>query len=206
MTTEISCELERQLTGHLAHGAYLTTTGRQMVMEVRDVETDLVWMSTEPVTREYFEELQLEAGLAKVGAASASMDCAGFQYSPGREGEPVLQRVIDGRAYINVARPLQPIFPEQPGGPVQIQVDKSHVLGFRAGRSVAVLKLPEGHFVEVVGDESQDGSLVLPPAGELISIELTEPWVVELPSPTRTFFWFEQGMRSFQGPVKLPQG
>ena len=101
MTAKINSELEHKLKAHLAPGAYLTTTGRKMVMEVMEVETGQVWMSTEAVTLEYFENLQLEAGLTKVGAASASMDCAGFQHSPGREDEPVLQRIIDGRIYIN---------------------------------------------------------------------------------------------------------
>jgi len=206
MTAKNACQLERQLKGRLTHGAYLTTTDRKMVMEVRDVDTDLVWMSTEPVTREYFDNLQLDQGLAKVGAASASMDCAGFQYSPGREGEPVLQRVIDGRTYINVAKPMKPILPEQPGGPAEVSVMKAHVIGFRAGRSVTVMALPEGHFIEVVGDDSQDDSLVLPPGAELMRMELSEPWVVSLPNPTRAFFWFEQGIRSFQGPVELPGG
>lgn len=204
MTAKMSYEFERQLNEHLAPGGYLTTTGRQMVMEVREVATDLVWMSTEPVSREYFENLQLGEGLVKVGAAMASMDCAGFQHSPDREGEPVLQRIINGQTYINVARPMQPVFSKEPDGPVQVQVEKSHVIGFRAGRSVAILTLPAGHFVEVVGDERQDDSLVLPAMGELTSIELTEPWIVELPMPTHTFFWFGHGIRSFQGPVTLP--
>ena len=57
MTAKNSSELERQLSNHLAPGAYLTTTGRSLVMEVSEKDTGLVWMSTESVTREYFDNL-----------------------------------------------------------------------------------------------------------------------------------------------------
>jgi hypothetical protein len=204
MTANANSDIERQLAEELNDGAYQVRSGRDLVMEVTDLETGLVWMTTEPVTREYFKELELEEGLVKVGAAAAAMDSAGFQCSPGREGEPVAQRIIGGLTYVNVARPMETVMPEQPGGPLQIQVEKFHVIGFSAGRLVTVLKMPEGDFVEVVGDAVRDDSLVLPPGGELSTIELTEPWVVALPTPTRTFFWFEGGLRSFQGPVKLP--
>jgi hypothetical protein len=33
---------------------------------------------------------------------------------------------------------------------------------------------------------------------------LQQHWVVPLPVPTRTLWWFKGGMRSFQGPVTLP--
>ncbi len=208
MTAEAISEVEHQLAGKLAEGAYLLTVGRKLAMEVRDLTTDLVWATTEPVTQEYFDNLQLEEGLVKVWTALPSVDRAAFQCSPGRgkgrEAEPVLQRIIDGRTYINVARPIKQLASEQPGGPIEIQVEKTHLIGFKAGRSVAVLKLPEGNFVELVGDASRDESLVLPPGGELTSIELTKPWVLTLPNPTRTFFWFKDVLRSFQGPVQLP--
>jgi hypothetical protein len=68
------------------------------------------------------------------------------------------------------------------------------------------LRLPDGDFVEVVGDARGDASRVLPVGGTLEQIELTEPWVVALPTPTRTFFWMGKSMRSFQGPVTIPQG
>ena len=199
-----SSTVEQKLADQLVDGGHLVTSGRELVMEVMDLQAGLVWMSTDPVTQAYFDELELEEGLVKVGIASASMDCAGFQHSPGRGDEPVLQRVIDGRTYINVARPMEQAAHDQPGGPTEIQVDKTHVIGFEAGRSVAILKLPEGNFVEVVGDQSVDEALVLPKNGELTSVALDQPWIVALPSPTRTFFWFEKGMRSFQGPVDLP--
>ena len=197
--------LDDMMRESLQDGGYAVPGGRGLFMEVMDTATGLVWMSAAPVQMAEFEALELEASMVKVGIAPAAMDRAAFQYSPGAPGEPVLERIIDGRLYINVAAPVEQAPPALPGGPVEISVNKAHVIGFEAGRSVAVLSLPEGDFVEVVADDSADESLVLPEGGVLKRIELSQPWVVSLPTPTRTFFWFDKGMRSFQGPVTLPE-
>jgi len=196
--------LDALLRDTLQDGGYAVAGSRDLYMEVMDTATGLVWMTAAPVQMADFEALELEASLVKVGIASAPMDRAAFQYSPGAPDAPVRERVIDGRLYINVAAPLAQTPPALPGGPVEISVDKAHVVGFEAGRSVAVLSLPEGDFVELVGDSSADESLVLPAGGVLRRVELSRPWVVALPTPTRTFFWFGESMRSFQGPVSLP--
>jgi hypothetical protein len=69
---------------------------------------------------------------------------------------------------------LKRVLPASPGGPLEISVNKAHVIGFEA---VATLR----------------------------RIELSQPWVVTLPTPTRTFFWLGESMQSFQGPVTLPE-
>jgi len=170
-----------------------------------DTTTGLVWMTAAPVQQADFESLELDETLLKVGCARSSMDRAAFQYSPAAPGEPVQERVINGRLYINVAAPLKNTPSSIPNGPVEISVDKAHVIGFEAGRSVAVLTLPEGNFVEVVGENATDASLILPEGGTLNRLTLTRPWLVPLPTPTRTFFWFGKSLRSFQGPVTLPE-
>jgi hypothetical protein len=196
----------RELIGdNLKEGGYIVAGGRAYFMEVIDKKTGLVWMSAAPVTMDDFEALEIQAPLAKVGCALASMDCAAFQYSPAASDVPVLERVIQGRLYINVAMPMAQVPPVLPDGPIEISVNKSHIVGFEAGRSIAVLSLPEGDFIEVVGDGSVDDSLVLPEGSVLKRIELSGPLVVSLPTPTRAFFWLNQGMRSFQGPVTLPE-
>lgn len=196
--------LDRLVSESLDDGGFTVAGGRDLYMEVADSTTGLVWMSAAPVDISDFEALQLEAPLVKVGVGQASMDCSGFHYSPIAPGEPVRERIINGRKFINVAVPKGQMPPSVPGGPVEILVDKAHVIGFAAGRSVAVLHLPDGDYVEVVGDSSADEEFVLPAGGSLIRIDLSDQWVVTLPSPTRTFFWFEKSFRSFQGPVTLP--
>ena len=130
------------------------------------------------------------------------MDAALFQYSPNAEGEPVRERTIGGHRFINVAIPGDRS--SLPGGLTQIMVNKAHVVGFEAGRTLTILSLPEGDFVEVVGSAENDDQLPLPQGGSLKSIELQEPWIVPLPTPTTTLWDFSWGLRSFQGPVTLP--
>ncbi|MEP1470409.1 MAG: hypothetical protein ABJK20_18110 [Halieaceae bacterium] len=125
-----------------------------------------------------------------------------FRYSPDGEGEPVRERDIGGRRFINVAIPGEPTV--HSGGMMQIMVNKSHVVGYEVGRTLTIMSLPEGDFVEVVGNADHDEELPLPEGACLRTIKLQAPWVVPLPSPTTTFFHFGFGMRSFQGPVTLP--
>lgn len=197
--------LDELMSACLTEGAYCVAGGRDLYMEVMDTSNGLVWMSAAPVTAQDFNALEIGAPLVKLGIAPAAMDGAAFQYSPQAPGQPVRQRLIDGRLYINVAAPLARIAPETAGGPLEISVDKAHVVGFDAGRSVAVMSLPEGDYVELVGDDTGDHRLVLPQGAMLRRIELTRPWVLTLPTPTRAFFWFGESMRSFQGPVTLPE-
>ncbi len=197
--------LDTMLRESIQDGGFAVSGGRDLYMEVMDTATGLVWMTAAPVEMADYAALELEEPLVKVGIARAPMDRAAFQSSPGAPGEPVRERVIDGRLYINVAAPLEQKPPSVPGGPAEISVDKAHVIGFESGRSVVVLHLPEGDFVEVVGGDAADDSLVLPEGGVLRRVDLTRPWVIPLPTPTRTFFWFGDSLRSFQGPVTLPE-
>ena len=83
-------------------------------------------------------------------------------------------------------------------------VNKAHVLGYETGRTLAILRLPEGYFVEVVGNSDNDSEITLPEGGSLNQLVLKEPWVVPLPNPTTTIWSFGAQLRSFQGPVILP--
>jgi hypothetical protein len=117
----------------IQEGGVAVSGGRDLYMEVKDTSTDRVWMSAAPVRAEDFETLELDETLTKVGCARASMDRAAFQYSPGAPGESVLERVIQGRLYINVAVPMEYSAPTRPGGPMEILVNKAHLVGFEAG-------------------------------------------------------------------------
>lgn len=199
--------LDAMMRNAVCEGGFSVSGGRGLFMEVMEKTTRRVWMSAAPVSLLEFERLALDESLVKVGVAMASMDQAAFHWSPGAPDEPVLERVINGRLYINVATPAPPnewLAPAEEGGPVEITVDKAHIIGFEAGRSVVVLSLAEGDFVEVVGEPKGDETLVLPAGGAIRQVLLEQPWLIELPSPTRAFFWLGDSMRSFQGPVTLP--
>ena len=130
--------------------------GRGLYMEVREKASGTVWMSLDPVTKEDFASLELSEEYEPLGFARASMDRALFVHSPDDEMQPVRLRDIGGRTYINVALPGEPQFPTQPQGAVELMVNKAHVLGFEAGRSVSVLRTSAGDFVECIGRADAD--------------------------------------------------
>ena len=196
--------LQDLMKAELPEGGVAIPPGCNSHMEVIEVATGRVWMSVEPATQEDYEALLevLDESLAPVGLGAAVMDAALFQYSPNAEGEPVRERTIGGHRFINVAIPGDRS--SLPGGMMQMMVNKAHVVGFEAGRTLTILSLPEGDFVEVVGSAENDDQLPLPEGASIKTIELHEPWIVPLPTPTTTLWDFSSGLRSFQGPVTLP--
>ena len=196
--------LEELMQEALGEGGVLVSGLRGKHMEVLESANRTVWMTRSPVEQSDFEALEVDASYAKSGFGQASMDRAGFRHSPDRPEEPVREREIGGHRFINVASPFEMKPPSQAAGPMTALVNKAHVLGFAAGRRLAILTTPEGDFVEVVGDASDDAGRILPDGGELNEIVLKDPWVVSLPTPTRAFFWWHGSIRSFQGPVTLP--
>lgn len=196
--------LQSLMQKQLQQGGIAVPYGRHSFMEVVEVATGRVWMSVEPATQQDYDLLlkKLDEAFRGVGVGDASMDATLFRHSPNAEGEPVYQRNIAGRQFMYVAIPGEPFVHSD--GMIQIEVNKSHVVGYEAGRILTIMSMPEGDFVEVVGNAEHDEDLPLPDKGRLRTVELQAPWIVTLPSPTVTFFHFDSGMRSFQGPVTLP--
>lgn len=198
--------LKSEMITVLGPSGVLVSGVRGSYMEITEAADGMVWMSREPVELADFKVLNPGEAYRKMGIGRAAMDRAGFIHSPNRENEAeaVREREVGGHAFINVAIPTELKPPSAQGGPVIGYVNKAHVLGFAAGRKIAILTTPEGDFVEVVGEGDADANLVLPEGGRLSEIELAEDWIVTLPTPTRVFFWFGESMRSFQGPVTKP--
>ena len=197
--------LQELMDEQLPRGGVAVPYGRNVHIEVLEIATGRVWMSVEPATPVDYEVLieTLDDSLRGLGIGTATMDAALFRHSPDGEDEPVREREIGGRRFINVAKPGEPEV--YPGGMMKILVNKAHVVGFEAARKLAIMSSAEGDFVEVVGDADHDEELPLPEGASLKTIALTAPWVVSLPTPTVTFFHFGSGLRSFQGPVTLPR-
>jgi hypothetical protein len=186
--------------------AFHVRGGRDTFVEVNDRSDATVWMSTAPMTRREFKALDVSAPYTKAGIGEASMDAAAFRCSPdGAGGVPVKLREIGDIEFLCVARAQQVEPPASPGGPLKVSVDKHHTLAFRGHRDVRVLEVAGEHFVEVVGDDARDSELLLPAGGRLLTIHTAQPWIVDLPAPTTAWFWMTPGMRSFQGPVQLPE-
>ena len=196
--------LQSLMQEQLPEGGIAIPDGRALHMEVIEKSTGRVWMSLEPASQQDYDILveELDESLHGMGIGAAAMDAALFLYSPGGEGEPVRQRQIAGSRFINVATPVERR--SLPCGMTKIMVHKAHVLGFEAGRTLTILRLPEGDFVEVVGNADSDAEITLPDGGSLEQLALKAPWIVALPDPTTTLWSFEPQLRSFQGPVALP--
>ncbi len=196
--------LKNLMQEYLPVGGICVPGARESHMEILEVATGQVWMSLEVVTQEDFAGLELGAEYIPVGIGSANMDAALFQYSPNAQEEPVRQRSISGYDFINVAQPGEMMPPVIKGGYQEISVNKAHVLGYEAGSRVSVLHTAQGDYVGVVGISERDAQLNLLEGERIEQYTLQQHWVVPLPVPTRTLWWFKGGMRSFQGPVTLP--
>jgi hypothetical protein len=176
--------------------------GASHYMEVTDTSNMSVWMCVTPVTQADYDSFVVHTPLRKTGIGKAPMDCAAFASSPGLSY--VAERTIDGRRFIHVATPASITPPSVEGGPMDVLVNKCHVIGFDAGRAVSILSNADGDFVELVGTAHGDEDRILPTGSRISQIALKEPWIVHLPSPTKTWFWMGKNIRSFQGPVTLP--
>ncbi|MBT8149350.1 MAG: hypothetical protein HKO71_01010 [Pseudomonadales bacterium] len=197
--------LQALMQEHLPDGGVAIPGARDLHIEVIEVANGRVWMSVEPATQQDYDALlaELDESLQGIGIGAAAMDAALFRFSPDGEGEAVRERTLGGQRYINVAIPGQPS--KLPGGMLEIMVNKAHVLGYEAGRTVTILSTPEGDFVEVVGTAGNDSQITLADGSSLKQLVLEQPWIVPLPTPTKTLWNFDFGMRSFQGPVTLPE-
>ena len=200
-----SAAITEKLNSTLAGNGLAVRGERDNYIEVMEAATAQVWMSLQPATRADLEALALPEGFIVSGSGMAAMDVAGFAASPGQTLGDVNTMVISGLDFLNVARPgdIQPA--AGPDEALTAAVDKTHIIGFEVERKVVLMDTPEGSFVEVVGVPDHDGELVLPEGATLREIKLATPWVLQLPTPTKAYFWMRsQGMRSFQGPVDVP--
>jgi hypothetical protein len=170
--------------------------------EVLDPSTRNVWQTLEPITRDDYQALPLESGWLHVGIGRAAMDEHWFTRSPGKgEDGPMELLEIGGCHFGLCARPAStPSQPAGPDGPRMLLVDKHHVVCFLGGRQVNVLLDPDGNrFVHVIEGGEGKASLALPGGWKLECVELTEDWVLQLPTPATVFF-FANG-DSYQGPL-----
>jgi hypothetical protein len=187
--------------------ANATVAPRDTHAELFDPGTHDVWLSREPVTREWYDALVPPEPLVKSGFGRGEMDRAWFLCSPGAVEHGALRtRTIGERLFQLVARPdlAGAVAVGTDGFPRRLAVDKCHVLVFAAGRSIPILTSAEGrHFLPLVAAR-RGGALDLPAGWRLHEIDLANDWQVELPAPTETW-WFANGA-SFQGPVTAPPG
>lgn len=178
--------------------------GRGLFMEVVNTQTQQVWGTKSAIQIEDWERLNPESPFVKASTGLVSPDATAFRHSPGAPGAPLEERTISGHEFLQIAIAGKPKPPSQPNAAMEIMITKAHTVGFQRGRSVTIMAIGDEYFVELIGTAENDQNLVLPRDGSLSQMQLDQPWVVELPSPTRCFIWnWGTNPRSFQGPVKL---
>jgi hypothetical protein len=201
---DLENELEELMRRGLPETGYMFSENG-LFMEAIDPTTRQVWMTTQPVSRKQFDDWSPKPPHQKVGCEHPAMDRAAFRHDPVGPPHAIQTKIIDGYECLHVAVPGEMIPPADAGLPAQISVTKGHTLGFKAGRRVKFMNIGDAHYVETVGGGKADENLRLPPSATFSELKLTSHWVVDLPCPTTTFFWFsDNGMRSFQGPIQFP--
>lgn len=179
--------------------------GRGLFMEVVNTQTQQVWGTKSTIQIEDWEKLAPEAPFVKASMGLVSPDATAFRHSPSAEGAPLEEKTISGHQFLQIAIAGKPKPRSQPDAAMEIMITKAHTVGFQRGRSVTIMTIGDECFVELIGTAENDQNLVLPRGGALSQVTLAQPWVVELPSPTRCFIWnWGKNPRSFQGPVELP--
>jgi hypothetical protein len=176
---------------------------RDLHMEIIDPATRAVWQSIEPISMAAYKAFTVEPPFLKVGIGASVMDEHWFERSPGAAPDGAMEvREIGGRrfAFCAVAPADGGRLPAGPDGPRLLMVEKHHVLLYRAGRSVPILRTPDGDdFVHVVHGGLVSTPLQLPAGWQLRSVELQRDWIVPLPSPTAALFFANRD--GFQGPL-----
>ena len=175
----------------------------EFFMEILNPVDRNIWMLCEPASEDQFQALTPDQPFIKSVRGVAAIDRAAFAHSPGTPGQ-FQSMDCDGHLFHQNASPGKMIPSDIAGGPTRIAVRKHHLIGFEAGRELVVMDYDGELFIEVIGTCDDDENLVLPKGASFRTITLAEPFVLMLPEPTTTFFWMGDNIRSFQGPVDLP--
>lgn len=183
--------------------SYPVRSPREQRCEILDIDTREVWQDSEPTPKDWYEEAELALPLVKLGIATGYADRAWFRRSPNdvRNG-PVRERIIGGRTFFCCA--LAPAGVD-PAKSRKMLIEKYHTVGFDAGREVEFLTNDAGEaFVLVVGSPRALALKDLPDDWSVSQLVLPDDWIVDLPTPTVTYWFSSRGLISYQGPIAIP--
>lgn len=177
----------------------ITIEPRLPHMEVFDPTTGQVWLHQSPITAEQFNAFKPEPPYMKSGMGCSAMDVAYFLRSPGAQIDgPLETRMIGGLMWARVARPIK-FKGFNPGlAPTLINVDKHHVIGFEAGTTIHIARLPDGQFYIQQTATASNSPNVDPEDWDMFTLVLDQPWSVPLCTPAVIYFF--RNLRSFAGP------
>jgi len=188
--------------------------------ELLEIETNTVWQSHRPMTRDALDNLELPYGIIKVGmgiikagVSRGTMDSTYFRRSPGALADgPLAVKTISGHLFFHCANAPDNAERPFPGGPTLVRIDKFQSLVFEPGRRVDLFCLPDGReYVQVIAATSEGGGiiqskestrseLIVPESLSIRTEEIEACISIHLPNPSES--WFFDNGSSFQGPVE----
>jgi hypothetical protein len=171
------------------------------LLERMDDGTIRAWVSTDAITQEEFEAIELPANWSKNQPRESSIDRGTFNGSPGAGGATVYEAHF-GHQWFHAATVVQVGVPvDEEGLLAGAIVNKDHEIGFEPGGVVVALVSPEDEtYVRIgrdAGRASDDPSL--PTGWQIVEIEVPDGYTSLLPDGTLVIRTDNQD--SFQGPV-----
>ncbi len=174
-------------------------------MEVIDTRNGDVWLHQSPTTLEFFKAFQPEPPFMKSGLGCSAMDVAWFLRSPGATDDgPLETRQIGGLQWSRVARPVEFRGIAPGAAPTRVIVDKHHVIGWHAGSTLHVARLPDGYYYLQQTVPTAGRVTTIPDNWAMFTLTLEQAWNIPFGSPPAEIYFF-RSLSSFAGPFTAEQ-
>lgn len=158
--------------------------------EVFEMATGQVWLHQQAITQEVYESLYTGPAFMKSGIGRSVMDVAWFLRSPGATADgPLETRSIGGLEFSRVARPIDFRGFNKGDAATLLMVDKHHVLGYHAGRTLRLIQMPDGTWCAPQTAPVNGPALQFPAGGKPVDVQLQQAWTVQLPNPAPVYFF-----------------
>ena len=189
-----------------------TLGGLELHGEIRNDQTQEVWLCQQPISHEVFQELELPEGFSKALFGRGAHDAAYFPRPPeGNEDSPLPTMKVDNLTFSKVARADKVDMKYMKQGfrnLFLLTVYKYHIVLFKAGRTIDILTMEDGkdYVPNMAVSDKGITDLVqkeqmIPSDWSVRRITLQEDLILEIPNPARVCF-FKNGY-GFHGPVKI---
>ena len=186
--------------------------GLKLYGEIRNDQTQEVWLCQQPMFHEIFKALVLPEGFSRALFGRAAHDAAYFRRSPeGTEDSPLPTMEVDNFTFSKVARAGKVDMKYMKQGfrnLFLLTVYKYHIVLFKSGRTIDILTMEDGkdYVPNMAVSDKGIGNLVekeqmIPSDWSVRRITLKEDLILEIPNPARACF-FKNGY-GFHGPVEI---
>ena len=176
------------------------------LVEIISMDSILVWMNDESITKEAFDSIQLVGGWRKNEPREGDPDGSTFFRSPDATEDSVFTRKeLFGYQWLFNAQIMELYVPLPDNDEALLTgryIGKYHQVRFNAGRTLTILISPDGdEFVRISRDANRATEIpIIPDTWQIEEREIEEDVSIDLPNPTLNIR-AENNQDSFQGPV-----